>query len=654
MLIKFLLVTVLIFPDFIYAQVDSLNLNNDDLIQTVLDESKSDEGNESLLDLIEDLKSNPVNLNEANITELQKIPGLSFTDARSILDYRGKNGIFFSVNELRLTGISEEDLSIILPFVKVDMRDRVSESGNRFISHLSLRNRIINDLQRKEGITDNKFAGNNLHTYIRLNSEFGDLISTGFLLEKDSGEKSYNDLTSGYVSTKNIGVFKKIIVGDYSVQFGQGLAIWSPYSFSKSSNAIYPVKKHPHYLKEYKSSDENKFQRGISATFGLGKVSITTFYSSNKFDARIDSLNSDILSTPVDGLHRTGNEINKKNSSSERMLGLITSFRNPGKYDLSFLYYNSNFKNSFEPGAIYDISGDRFNFYSLSWDMYFDKINFSGESSYNGKSLASIINLQFAFSDHLAFITSFRNYPRNYFNLHSRGFGEQSGTQNEFGIYNGLRWRIKPGVFNFYFDQFRFPFKTYYNPLPSSGNEFTADFLSTRFNNIRLHLKIKREEKEIGKDVKGKIGLFKRLKSSLRVEMIYYPDKNLRLKSRLELSSYKITQDENGFLIFQDARFKASNKIDIAGRIIFFRTDSFNTAIYEFENDLGGVFSSYGLYKEGIRWYAMMKIKLPGSLLFSIKYSETYKPFEKSLGSGYSEINGNLDNRLGLQLDLKI
>ncbi|MGA7838667.1 MAG: hypothetical protein WB996_11910, partial [Ignavibacteriaceae bacterium] len=205
--------------------------------------------------------------------------------------------------------------------------------------------------------------------------------------------------------------------------------------------------------------------------------------------------------------------------------------------------------------------------------------------------------------------------------------------------------------------QFRFPFSTYYNPLPSSGNELSFDFLSSKFSNSRIHFRIKRENKETGIDYNGTINLFKRIKSTARLELIYYPDKRTRLKTRLELSRFsvkEINQNEDGFLIFQDARFRIRNNIDFSGRIIFFRTDTFNTAIYEFENDLDGMFSLYGLYKEGIRWYAMVKIDLPWSFLFSVKYSETYKPDEKTIGSGYSKINGNLDNRVSVQLELRI
>jgi hypothetical protein len=92
----------------------------------------------------------------------------------------------------------------------------------------------------------------------------------------------------------------------------------------------------------------------------------------------------------------------------------------------------------------------------------------------------------------------------------------------------------------------------------------------------------------------------------------------------------------------------------IDGRIIFFKTDSYNSAIYEFENDLTGTYSITGLNGQGIRWYCLMKYKLFETLKLSLKYSEIYKPAEKSLGSGYSEITGNFDNQISLQIDFNL
>jgi hypothetical protein len=35
----------------------------------------------------------------------------------------------------------------------------------------------------------------------------------------------------------------------------------------------------------------------------------------------------------------------------------------------------------------------------------------------------------------------------------------------------------------------------------------------------------------------------------------------------------------------------------------------------------------------------------------SFKYSEIYKPLEKSLGSGYTKISGNFDNQVSAQIE---
>ena len=60
------------------------------------------------------------------------------------------------------------------------------------------------------------------------------------------------------------------------------------------------------------------------------------------------------------------------------------------------------------------------------------------------------------------------------------------------------------------------------------------------------------------------------------------------------------------------------------------------------------------MYGEGIRWYLIVRYRPMKLFTISAKYSETYKPKEKSLSSGNNTIDGNLDNRLSLQLDLSI
>ena len=64
-----------------------------------------------------------------------------------------------------------------------------------------------------------------------------------------------------------------------------------------------------------------------------------------------------------------------------------------------------------------------------------------------------------------------------------------------------------------------------------------------------------------------------------------------------------------------------------------------------------GVMTNPSLFGSGIRWYLVIRYSFFHNFTLSFKYSELYKPNETKLGTGYSKIIGNLDNRISLQLD---
>jgi hypothetical protein len=136
--------------------------------------------------------------------------------------------------------------------------------------------------------------------------------------------------------------------------------------------------------------------------------------------------------------------------------------------------------------------------------------------------------------------------------------------------------------------------------------------------------------------------------------MIYNVSKKIRFKERFEINNFileDLNTDEQGILFFQDIRIMLFNQITFSGRITFFKTDSFNSAVYAYENDIQGMYSNSALYGEGIKWYFLFRYNPLKNIAVSCKYSELYKPREKSLYTGDEEITGNLDNRLSMQLD---
>jgi len=172
-----------------------------------------------------------------------------------------------------------------------------------------------------------------------------------------------------------------------------------------------------------------------------------------------------------------------------------------------------------------------------------------------------------------------------------------------------------------------------------------------------LRARYKYENKDVTESIDNSKQVVKRLRQVIRGEIIYSISNRIRLKGRFEYNSFRISktdEKENGYLIFQDVRYSPADNFNLYGRIIFFKTDSFNSAIYEYENNLTGVLTNIALFGQGIRWYLLVRYKPAKIFTLSAKYTETYKPSEVSLGSGDNSISGNTDNTISLQLDFNL
>lgn len=659
-----LLILISITPT--YAQLDSTSIVTEEVLDNILTEPNEESDSEELVEIFEDLIRNPIDINTTDVFELSKLPNMDSQSAQIIIEHRQKFGYFFSPTELfAIRELDKQLIESILPFIKTSRQEITTEeieqvySSSESIfskSKLKIRSRATNDLQNRDGFESGKYLGSKLKAYNRFLYNYDKNYQAGFLIEKDAGETSFTDFTSFHLQVKDVGFLKNFVAGDYVLEFGQGLALWSPFGFSKGADAVYPVKKKARYLRPYTSAAEYRFYRGAASTITFDDFNLTAFYSSNTFDASIDSVTGEITSVGQTGFHRFESELNKKNSAKQKLFGGVIDYKYNGKLNLGFIYYNTTFDKHFESSSIYELSGDNFNYMSAYYEINFSKINFFGEASFDGKSVASINGIQFSANRNFIFTTAIRNYPRNYNNLLGFGFSERSGKiNNEVGLYSGFKWIIPFGVLNLYYDIFKFPFRTSENSLSSEGDELLVDFVSMPLPKFETRFRYKYENKEVTELINIDEQIVRRLKQIARTEFIYHLSKNLRLKTRIEYNHFFIKDagiKENGFLVFQDVRFIAAKNLNLYGRIIFFQTDSFNSAVYEYENDLLGVMPNLAMYGKGIRWYAIVKYKPLQFISLSAKYSETYKPDVTSLSSGDNEIIGNLDNRFSLQIDL--
>ena len=657
---------LLCLSNFAFAQLDSTAIITEDVLDNILIEPEEESDSEGLVEIVEYLIHNPVDLNTIDLIELSKIPNIDLQSAQKIIDHRNKFGYFFSTTELySIKDLDKGLINSILPFLKVTQPNSDFEQGQvdqefsePFFKYakFKLRSRITSDLKNRDGFESEKYEGSKLKSYSRFLYNHNKNYQAGFLIEKDPGEKSFSDFSSFHLQIKDLGFLKTFVAGDYVLEFGQGLALWSPFGFSKGADAIFPVKKKAGYLRAYTSAAEYRFFRGAATRLTFDDISLTAFYSYNSFDASIDSISGEITSVGISGFHRFDSELDKKASAREKLIGGVLDYKFLGKMNVGLIYYNASFDKNFESNSLYDLSGNDFNYISTYYDLNFSKFNLFGEASFDGTSVASINGIQFSASGDFIFTSAVRSYPRNYNNLYGFGFSERSGKiNNEIGVYSGFRWKIPFGILNLYYDIFKFPFKTNENSLSSEGSELLVDFSSLIINKFEIKLRYKYENKEVTELVNSDELIVRRLKQIARTELVYSLSKYLRLKTRIEYNHFFVKEAnkrEDGFLVFQDVRFVANKNLNFSARIIFFQIDSFNSAIYEFENDLLGVMPNLAMYGKGIRWYLIAKYKPLTYLSISAKYSETFKPDVTSLSSGDNEIIGNLDNRFSLQIDL--
>ena len=84
---------------------------------------------------------------------------------------------------------------------------------------------------------------------------------------------------------------------------------------------------------------------------------------------------------------------------------------------------------------------------------------------------------------------------------------------------------------------------------------------------------------------------------------------------------------EKGSYMFQDLGYRLNRHHQLSARITFFRTDSYRTRLYEYEQDLPGSFANFAFWGEGYRWYLLLKSRFAGwlTLWLKLRYLHQYQ-----------------------------
>lgn len=708
-------------PGNIIRAQDTVPVKTDDnqiqqQLENIAESTENEEADyTNLLDALNQFKEHPINLNNTSKEQLQELQLLDDIQINNFFNHIRKNGRLLTIYELQ--GISGFDLITIykiLPYIRVNDNFSTPHFSAREMfkdgQHVILLRyaRVLEDQGGFSAIdsaklfssSNSRYIGSPDKLYARYRFTYGTNVSWGITAEKDQGElffknnqrfkydwyeKSLNkdpkpsvypklnynngfDFYSAHFFVRNMRFVKALAIGDYQATFGQGLTLWSGYSFGKSSD-IMSTKKSATGIRPYTSVDENRFLRGSAATVGLRNWDVTAFYSRKHVDANVsDTLENGevaaISSLQETGYHSTSGEIADRHTILQTIYGGNVSYKGRqfqlGLTGMAYqldknLVRNLSYYNQFEYSSRQN--------YNIGFDYNFilKNFNFFGEEAISENGGTAFVNgVLVSLDPRLSVTMTHRYYQRDYQNLLSNGFAENTMASNEKGLYIGIAAKpFSKFMITAYYDRFEFPWMKNQVNAPSYGSDYMAQLNYTPSKRFDAYFKIRSRSKfkNTSADIDDIDFIVPYVQTNYRLNTSFTAIPSIKLKNRLEFVDYKVDdgKTEKGFLIYQDISYsKTGSKFSATIRYALYQTDSYNSRLYVYENDMPGAYSILSYYYRGSRFYILLDYNISRNIEIWVRYSQTAYDNKKIISEGsLTEINGNTKSEIKAQLRFK-
>ena len=647
-----------------------------DLMESLAPDLPEDYDLSELFESLSYLRSHPINLNKAQAEELKALVFLSPLQISNLIKHIQSNGKLIDLLELQsIDSFDVLTIERMMPFVRISIADsqQTGYKDLRRASEQQLLLRFGRVLEQQRGFTDlpgSRYLGSPERLLGKYRFTYKDQLSASLVFEKDAGEYLFSgagkrgfDFMSGNISINQVGVFRKVIIGDYSMQFGQGLTLWSGFGFGKGPDVTSVAKKDAG-LRPYSSSNENSYFRGVATTVGLAEhLQVTGFFSRTLQDASTKTNEAGQITQVnigVSGLHRTSTELKNRNTLEQTTYGTALQYVS-NNLNIGFVAHTSRYSNAFVAGPLaynrYNFVGTALSNAGLHYSYTFQNIYFYGETarSFPG-GMASVNGALVSLSKSFSLALVNRNYAKDHHNFFARSLGESSEASNERGWYAGLNYTPnRKWLFSWYGDAFQFPWLKYRIDAPSSGYEMLVQGMYTPTKTFKVVFRAKTERKQQNSDLKTDSTISNVDRRNYRIATNWRLSRTLGFENRLELANYRKEQvNELGYLIYQDVDYRPAN-IKLSGnmRLAYFHSASYDSRIYAYEDDV--LYSSgFGMYNgTGWRTYLNLQYKMNNKLSFWARYATFLYQDVETVGSGLDRIEGNKKMEVKFQLRYK-
>lgn len=642
----------------------------EDLLESILKDEESELDFSGLEERLNYYLKNPIDLNTASREDLADLPFLSDLQIQEILLHRTQSGAYISTYELQsISSLDEAGLRRLLPFVRVGEMKRGRRSSLKDADHdLILRYGRVLESQRgyliEEDEGRSRYLGSPDRMLLRYRFRMDDKLQLAINAKKDPGEEFFIgsqrrgfDYYSGSLYFQNTGIMKKLVLGDYSLAFGQGLSIWNGYSFGKGA-MVHNVARHGSGIRPHTSTNETQYLRGVASTLNFGSIELSPFVSYKSLDATLTSDSSGFSSLGSSGYHRTSAEIKNRESIDQLVYGANITY-NSSQLKVGGTFVSANHNKPRIPNQqlynYYSFVGKSLSNTSLYYQYTYKNIYFFGEGAMNiGYGLGLLSGMIVNLSDQLSLVTLYRNYQKDFHGFLNQSFSEGSNAINEKGLYTGLIWNPNRKMeWVAYADYFKFPWVKYRVDGPSEGFDMFTQFSYAPVRSNIFSFRYRYRSKQENLSGEDPVNLLANvIRHQARLQATYKISEGLDFRNRAEFVTYQkgYETQETGWVFYHDLIYKPMGSA-LSGnlRLAAFKTDSYNSKIYAFENNVLYAHSSIPYFNEGFRFYLNLRYRFGRKIDFWAKYA-TFFYKKNGVGSGLDYIDGRTKSDIRLQL----
>jgi hypothetical protein len=712
-------------PPFLMAQT-APSADESQELERVLEFLAQDSDAATIIDLLEYYHLRPLNLKTASSRDIQTLPGFSLKLALSLrrflrvqpkatlehirdsLDLNSAQAFVlqYCTNlgappSLDLDGAESPEVVAGLPVEKRAPRDstKVFTSSSRSSGPSSAQSAILAPLRAKlwyrartraravpqRGLTadateSQRFQGSafewyqRLTVFTRVDSAWN--IEANITTDKDAGELSLLDFVSAFLRAefKSGASWTSALVGDFIVESGQGVVLWSIFSPRKGGEVLQGATQMNARIFPYRSSTEQQFFRGVSVehdrAFADGSsLRAAAWASRQNRAARYDSVRNVVTSLDFAGLFRTRSELSLRGNLLEQVYGGTAEYSSPASADKSnaqwsvgasamYLEYDKEVTSRsvmvfpLRQGVIASVFG------SFSRE----NILLTGEIARDGEgNVGARLGGEAKFED-ARFAATARWFPAAFRSPFGVNFGEASKPTNEAGLYMGASlklssaWRILS-----YCDLYGSIEPTATVPEPVRGADVFVEAVGKIAPEwqtiIRARHETKTDAMTIGSGRNSVRVAYGRGRTSLRLHADYALSESVRLQARAEgaLIGYEgYAPEQLGALGFVGFSWKPSPFVSLAGRCVLYKTDSFDSALWQYEAALPGTMSNPALFGEGLRAYLLAEWRGIPECTISVRGSLTNRFDASVISSGANQINSNADAQIAAQVEIRL